>query len=332
MGKTVVYMFVILSLLCLGLTLVQKGFSQTQSVNIIGYSYYVDESGALDVVGQVQNVGSSTVNPVILTGTVFAPGGEVASTSATQVWVSYLTPGQKAPFYMEFPPPQGSTGWALAYIGNITLSVAEADPTNSYQYSDLKITSSSGFIGTGADQGYQGAYGVNGVIKNTGTQPATNITVVGAFFNSTGNVVGVGYTDYLTPTVLVPSNTTTFQIFALDLNQSQVPSNLKIYSYSLLVQTGGPILQGTPPPPTPTPYQSSSTSPPTSGGGSPTSSPSSSKQPAGNSGNSIHTTTYVIVLVAVVLVVLAGAALVLRRSKPQQTEKEARKAKKRKAR
>jgi hypothetical protein len=323
MGKTAVYIFIILSLLCLGLTLVPKGFTQTQSVKIIGYSYYVDESGGLNVVGQVQNVGSSTVNPVILEGTVFAPGGEVASTSATQVWVSYLTPGQKAPFIMDFSAPEDTSGWSPDYISNITLSVAEANATNSYQYPDLKITSSSPFIGTAATgQGYQGAYGVNGVIENTGTQPATNITVVGAFFNSTGNVVGVGYTDYLTPTVLAPSDTTTFQIFALDLNQSQVPSNLKIYSYSLLVQTGGPILQGTPPP----------TSPPTSGGGSPTSSQSSSKQPATNSENSIHTTTYVIVFVAVVLVVLAGAALVLRRSKPQQTAKEAKKAKKSKTR
>jgi hypothetical protein len=328
-------MFVILSLLCLWLTLVPKGFSQTQSVSIIGYSWYVDETGGLDVVGQVQNVGSSTVNPVILTGTVFAPGGEVASTSACQVWVSYLTPGQKAPFYMEFMPPEESTGWSPDYIGNISLSVAKATPTNSYQYPDLKITSSSASIGTAATgAGLEGAYVVNGVIKNTGTQAATNVTVVGAFFNSTGNVVGVGYTDYLTPTVLAPSAITTFQIEALDLNQSLVPPNLKIYSYSLLVQTGAPILNGTAP--SPTSSQSSGTSAPTSSGGSSTSSSSSSTQASTKTQNSINTTIYVIVIAVVILAAAAiGAALVLRRgnySKPHQTTKEARKAKKQKAR
>ena len=83
MGKTAVCLFTILVLLCLGLTLAPRAISQTQSVKIIGYSWYVDENGGLDVVGQVQNVGSSTLNPIFLTGTIFAPAGQVASTSAT---------------------------------------------------------------------------------------------------------------------------------------------------------------------------------------------------------------------------------------------------------
>jgi len=332
MRKTAVYLFVSLSLLSLGLSLVPRGISQTQNISIIGYGYYVDENGMLDVVGQVQNVGSNTVNPVVLQGVVFAPGGAAESTSGAKVWVSYLTPGQKAPFYMEFYPPQTSSGWALSYIGKITLSVAQANATSSYQYPDLKITSSSASIGTAATgEGYQGAYVVSGVIKNTGTQPAANVTVVGAFFNSTGNVVGVGYTNYLTPTVLEPSATTTFQIAALDLNQSQVPLNLKIYSYSLLVQTAAPILQGTAP--------ASSASPTTSGGASPTKSPSTSTQAAVSSKNSIDTAFYAIAIAVVILAVAAAVALlVLRRgepskaSKPHQTVKEARKAKKQKAR
>jgi hypothetical protein len=225
---------------------------------------------------------------------------------------------------MPFQPPEGENGWSLADISNITLAVAQANATSSYQYPDLKITSSSGSIGTattGASLGYSGqligAYVVNGVIQNVGTQSATNLTVVGAFFNSTGAVVGVGFTDYLTPTVLAPGSTTTFLISAMDLNQSQVPDSLKIDSYSLLAQTAEPILQGTP---------IVSSSPSTSGTGSSTSAPSSTA----SSKTSIPSSAYVIVIAAVILVAaVAVAALVLRvRSKPHQTVKEARKARK----
>jgi hypothetical protein len=225
---------------------------------------------------------------------------------------------------MEFQAPQNSNGWLPGYVGNITLIVNQANATSSYQYQDLKILSSSGSIGTTA--GYNGAYVVNGVIENYGTQAATNVTVVGAFFNSTGSVVGVGYTDYLTPTVLEPSATTTFQIAAFDLNQSLVPASLQIHSYQLLVQTELPILQGTPPNSNP----GTGTSSPTSS----TSSPSSSAKSGVNSKiSSIGTTIYVIVIAAVILAVAAvGALLVLRRSRAHQTVKEARKARKRKPR
>jgi hypothetical protein len=319
MGRTAACLFVILSLLSLGLTIVPMGSSQTQNVRVINYSYYFDTEGYLDAVGLVQNVGTNTVNPVVLTGAVYAPNGELASSSYCQVWASYLTPGQEAPFYMEFPPPQSSNGWLSGYVGNITLTVAQANATSSYQYPDLKIISSSGFIGTTA--GYNGAYLVNGEIENYGTQAATNVTVVGAFFNSTGSVVGVGYTDYLTPQVLTPGSTTTFQVAAFDLNQSLVPASLQIHSYQLLVQTELPILNGTVP---------AATSPPTSSTSSPSSSANGAVKPKSSS---VDTTIYVIVVAAVVLAVAAaGALLVLRRSKPHQTVKEARKANKQKAR
>ena len=324
MRKTAVCLFVILSLLSLGLTFLPTGCSQTQNIKVINYSYYFDSEGYLDVVGLVQNVGANAVNPVILTGSVFAPNRELVSQSYCQVWASYITPGQEAPFYMEFQPPQGISGrWLPSYVGNITLIVSQANATSSYLYQGLKIISSSAEIGTAAmgDNGQlAGAYLVNGEVENYGTQAATNLTVVGAFFNSTGSVVGVGYTDYLTPQVLAPGDKTTFQVAAFDLNQSLVPASLQIHSYQLLVQTQLPILQGTPP--TTPPPQSSTPTP--AGNRSP-----SSSNPGGNSKNSsINSTIYLIVIAAAILAVtVAGALMVLRRSKTHQTVKEARKAK-----
>jgi hypothetical protein len=321
MRKTTIYFFVALSLLSLGLTLVPQAFSQTQNIKIISYSYYLDNLGNLEVVGEVQNVGPNTVNPVILTGSVYSSDGvDQANSYPAQVFVSYLTPQQEAPFYMQFPQPQNSTDgtWdsliSAGDISTVTITVAQAKATSSYQYLDLKITTSSAAIATNGN--YNGAYLVSGTIQNTGSQTATNITVVGAFFNSTGTVVGVGYTDYLTPATVAPSENVSFQISALDLNQTQVPSNEKITSYSLLVQTEGPILQGTPP--IVTPYQVNGS--PASTSSSPSSSPLST--PKSGSSNNSSNTVIIATILLVIVIIGAGAILILIKRRPNTVKQQ----------
>ncbi len=60
-----------------------KRFSQTQNIKIVSYTYYIDNLGYLDVVGEVQNVGSNTVTSVILTGTVYSSDGTDQADSYT---------------------------------------------------------------------------------------------------------------------------------------------------------------------------------------------------------------------------------------------------------
>ena len=325
MRKSAVYFLIALLMLSLGLTLTPNVLSQTQNIKIVSYSYYIDSLGYLDVVGEVQNVGPNTVNPVYLTGSIYSSSGTAESSSYCQVWVSYLEPQQEAPFYMEFQPPSSTGIWQSADISKIDLTVSIANATSSYQYPDLKITSSSGFINTTGDN--NGAYMVTGIIQNTGSQTASNITVVGAFYNSTGTVVAVGYTNYLTPTSLAPSGTTSFEIGAFDLNQSQVSSAEKIKSYSLLVQTELPILQGTAPIVTPSPESSSSPSPSSSQSPSITSSPSPTQKAVNSNSSSNAAAIYVIVIVIAILAI-AGTILVLSKRKPHETVKTQKKARK----
>jgi len=327
-GKKIVCFCVALLLFSIGLVIVPKTYSQTADVKVVNYSYYVDSEGYLDVVGLVQNVGPNTISSVSLTGTIIGTGGADAGDSGTQVWVSDLLPQQKAPFYMEFVSPNtaSSTTWydviQAGELSSIRLNVASANATSNYQYQGLTITSSKGSIGTTA--GYTGAYVVNGVIKNTGDQTATNLTVVGAFFNSTGSVIGVGYTDYLSPIALTPGNTTTFEIAALDLNQSVVPAALQIKSYQLLVQTQGPILQGAAP----------VASPQATGTTGPTDTPTT---PASSSNAKSNISSILPIAVAIVIaIVIAAAAIVVvkqvmsRNARNRQTVKQARKAGKQK--
>ena len=321
MRKSTICFFITLSLLFLGVTLVPNTFSQTQNIKVINYSYYIDAIGNLDVVGEVQNVGPNTVNPITMTGSIIDSNNVDQADSFTQVFVAYLTPQQEAPFIMVFPQPNNSPDgtWYSVDISNIDLTVTEANATSSYQYPDLKITSSSATVGTSGD--YIGAYLVNGVIQNTGSQTATNLTVVGAFFNSTGAVVAVGYTDYLTPASLAPSKTLSFQIAALDINQTGVSAAEKITSYSLLVQTEEPILQGTAPIITPSPSSVSSSTP------SSTSSPSPT-QSAVNSNHSSNSAAIYAIVILIVILAVAGTIFAFGKRKPRETLKEQKKARK----
>ena len=318
MKKTPIHLLFMLTICSLGLVLVptaQSQVSETQNIQIGSHNWYIDSLGNLVVVGEVQNIGPDVIDQVILTGTASTLDG-LSSTSFTGVFVAQLLPQQKAPFNMDFQSPQGANGWYS--VGDINLFVAVANSTSSYQYPDLKITSSSASVGTTGN--YNGAYMVTGTLQNTGTQAATNLTVVGTFFNSTGAVVGVGYTNYLEPRTLNPSESLNFQIAAFDLNQSDVPTRLKIASYSLLVQTRGPLLQGTAP--TSTPYTGSV------GGAqnpTPTLAPGQTTQPSQNqtdsgSGNSSTSSIVYVAVAAIVIIAVVATFLVLkRRNKPAST-------------
>jgi hypothetical protein len=299
MRKRIAALLVILISISLVFSSIPRIFGQPENIKITNYSYYINQSGLLDVVGEVQNVGQSTIDAVYLRGSVLSTTGAYLSDSAAKVWVAYIVSQQKAPFIMEFPAPTDDF-WRLEDIGNVQFTVALANATSSHQYPDLRITSSRASIGNSGD--YNGAYTVDGEIENTGSQTATNITVVGTFFNSTGTVVAVGYTLYLTPTNLSPSQKMSFQIYALDLNQFQVPSNLKITNYTLLVQTQLPILQG--PAPSVSPYQGS--------GDSVTTSPSPTEIHSNNS--PIPAINYAVVIV-IIIVAVAGTVVALRTRK-----------------
>jgi hypothetical protein len=329
MRKSTIYLFVALSLLCLGLTLIPNVHSQTnetQNIKILNnYTHYIDYSGILDVVGEVQNVGPTTVDPVFLIGRIYSSTGADISDSYCEVWQRYLMPQQKAPFYMEFQPPSSTGIWHPSDFSNVTLIPYIANATTGYQYPDLSVISSSGTVGTGGN--FTGAYLVNGVIKNTGSQTAVNLTVAATFYNATGSVVAVGNTydptnPWITPS-LAPSETVSFQVAAFDLNQSVIPSWEKVFRYSLIVQATGPILQGTPP--VVTPYPDSGTS----GTSSSTSTSPPSTHSTVNSNNSSNTGVILAVIIAVVIIVLAGTVVALIKRKPHQTVKEARKARKR---
>ncbi len=283
------------------------------NVKVLSYSWYIDSLGLLVVVGEAQNVGSATVGSVILTGTASSSdGGQV--TSSTQVYVTDLIPNQKAPFYWEFfdQSNENSGGWTHPDVTGVDIHILKADTTANYQYPDLTISNDHSSIGTnrGATptdpSADYGVYWVTGQIKNTGSQTATNVRLIGTFYNSSGTVVAVGgYINEVVSASLAPSASSSFKFGAFDLNQTGIQSDKKITSYSLLVQVEGPILNGTAPSIAPTvPPTQGTTTPSPTGSGSPGST-SSVSNPTGQSlPNWLYGAIVVIIIAAIAAVLL----------------------------
>ena len=319
MRKSVVFFFVFLMLASLGLVLVPQVSSQPENVKVLSYSGYLDSLGDFVVAGEVQNVGPNTIASVVLSGTVYSKDGEAQAKSYTQAFVNYLVPQQKAPFSMEFLPVSAADdlSWLSLGFDRVDFSVNVAEATSSYQYPDLTVKSSSG----GVDA--EGACWVSGTIQNSGTQTATNVRVIGTFYNASGTVVAVGYSDLLTPASLAPSSIASFKVGAFDLNQTEAPSNLIISSFLLLIQTEEPILSGTAPSPPPsspqsiTPPSDSTPSSPPSITPPSDSTPSSTESPSSENPNVLTPEAIYAIVVVIVILGLAGTMLMLRKRKSQ---------------
>ncbi len=331
MNKSIAYSIILLGLFACSFISLPEAHSQTSSIKATNYTWYIDTSGFLDVVGEIENVGTSTFSSVILTAQMTTTTGAHQTTQA-MAFVNDMLPNQKAPFYMTFVLQADQTTGVVPSVANIEVSVAQAPTTTSYQYQDVKVISQQNSIDTTTDN--KGVYWVTGTVQNKGTQTATGVRVLGTFYDSTGKVIAYGGYDGADPlsTSLAPSAKTDFKFGAYDYNQSVVPSGQKIASYVILVQVAGPILSGTAPQITPSPTTSSTSSP--SGSTSPTGGPTATNQPNQTSSNQTQNNTAIpswlipAIIVIVIVVVIVATVIALKRRKPSQTGKQATKKKK----
>ena len=316
MRKNSIYFLVLLTVLSLGLTSVQQVFSQPENIKVQNYSWYVDSEGYFNIVGEVQNTGPNTIESVILEGIITTVEGNQTYSNPTYVYVNCLVPQQKAPFYIELPPPQtDDLSWLSIAVDHIDFTVLSANVTSDYLYPNVTVKSSSG----GVDE--EGIYWVSGSVQNIGSQTASTIRVIGTFYNASGIVVAAGYTDHLTPVSLSPSSVASFKVPAFNLNETLVSSAQKISSYSLLVQVKDPLQSGTPPSLPP-----SDSTPTSSSDGNPSSGTTTQSAP-------IAPETQIIAVIVVVILVVVGTIVVLNKRKaraqpPKKPKAQTRKNKK----
>jgi hypothetical protein len=312
MKKALIYTVVIFTLLSLSVAMIPhvSAVEGLQNIKILSYTHYIDSLGVLDVVGEIQNTGSTTVTNVYLLGTVNGPDGSQIEQSHAIVSAQFIVPQQKASFLMEFAQsPNGLGQWRTTQFSTITLVVAQATPTNQHGYSDFSFSNLSYYIDNSVNS--SGVYWATGKVTNTGNQNAQGVTIYATYYNASGAVIGVGNTDSktLTPTTLSPGGTATFKVGPWDLNMYEVSSDRKVANYNLFVQVTGPIINdtGAPPtvPPTATIGAASSPPPTQNSGGNPISSSSN------------QWLIYIAIIIIVIVAVVAAIVTRPRRKAPE---------------
>ena len=125
--------------------------ADASEAKILSYSWYVAPStstqaqyiGDLIVVGEVQNVGTNTLGNVAVGAEAYNASGGFVGSAQFSAYVTYLNPGQKAPFYLDFTPDitditAYDPNWASS-VTNVTLHLLNAIDSNQTQYSGLTV-------------------------------------------------------------------------------------------------------------------------------------------------------------------------------------------------
>ncbi len=175
--------------------------AQSSDVKILSYSWYTAPTsilaeyvGDLVAVGEVQNTGTSTFGSVWVVGNAYNSTNQAVAATEARVFSPNLAPGQKAPFYLDFAPETSVTGdqsWVSSVV-NVTLFVGSTIETNQTQYSGLTTSGVNGYNSAGT-------YTVIGTVQNNGDQALSDIVIYGTFYDATGKVVALNFTDLVTP-------------------------------------------------------------------------------------------------------------------------------------
>jgi len=196
------------------------------TITVLSHSSYVSPSGHFVVLGEVQNTCSHALESVSLNVEVSASDGSQIATGTTNVFAQNFLPQQKAPFYIDF----GKIDFNIvSKTSAFNISLANAPPTNYFQYPDLSLNVD--FDGIAND-----AYTVSGSVINIGDETANDIKIYGTYYNSAGVVVAVGFVELKDP--LAPNTSADFTISEID---ESIKLATKISSYALLVQTSNQI-------------------------------------------------------------------------------------------
>jgi hypothetical protein len=272
-------------------------------VDILSYSWYVAPNnymasyqGDLVCVGEIQNVGTTTLLDVTLIGTAYINDTPVASASR-QVFANNIEPGQKAPFYLDFVPENSVTGdqsW-VANVTSVVVTSGYAENADKNMYQGLTVSSDNSTA--------SGTYRVIGAVQNIGNETVGDIRVVTTFYNANGTVVSLNYTEVLSD-ALAPGSSVSFTATPVD----NYPAD-NITNYATLIQSTVQL-----PDTTSTPAPSSTETPTATPTSTATATPTQTPEP-----DSQDYTLLIVTAAIVVVIVLAVAVLLTRknRKKPE---------------
>lgn len=235
--------------------------AESSETVVLDYSRYIAPStstlasatGDLIVVGEIQNIGANIIENMTVQGTALGANGQTLAVTTSIAFVYYMAPGQKAPFYLDFTAQSSQTQdltW-IPSISQLEFTFPSIVHANMSQYSDAKVVHEMNFTDN------SGLYVIRGILENDGGLVDQDPWVVTTFYNASGSVIGLNYTNFLTDT-LSPNGGVPFYATPVD-NDTQLTSQIANYAFqvdSLTLTNSLPTSS-----PTSTPTSSGSTSP-----------------------------------------------------------------------
>jgi hypothetical protein len=233
--KKIMVILILVALILTSIFIFQNVKANASEVSVISYSSYVAPSntvaalapGDLITVGEVMNIGSDIVSDVTVQGTAFSASGQTLAVTGADAFVYDMLPGQKAPFYLDFSASSGLTqdlSW-VPQVSSVTVQVTSVTDTNQRQYSDYDIQGRYNYTDN------NGVYVAYGTLVNNGSQIVSYPWVVTTFYNATGGVISLNYTNFLTPTLSVNGAVRYFST-PLD-NNTQLTNQIAAYSIQI---------------------------------------------------------------------------------------------------
>ena len=203
------------------------------NVKILSESDFYDSLGFLWIAGEVQNSGDTPTRFTKISVTYYDSGNNVVGTSFGYADVDVLLPNTKSPFDVLFTDTKSA-----AKADHVNLTVTWSDYVTGKPYGLQVLSQNSSFD----DMGYMH---IKGEVKNVGKQTATNVEVIGTFYDSNGKVVGAETND-TSPTTLAPD-----QVGSYDIRLIYHQQVTKVASYSIIVQSSEYSSSDTYSPPSP---------------------------------------------------------------------------------
>ena len=173
----------------------------------------IDQFGYLHLFGEIKNNSEKILTNITLSANFIDLDNNIIGTYARSPEINTLNPNQFSPFEIIYLDPNTSTK-----VGNFSLSV-------DYQIGKAKPNLLSiGHVNNRLD--FTGFYYINGEIKNMGTHPANNVTVVATIYDLDGNIIGIAKA-ITEPFVIGAMNKAAF---GLAVNDKTVASKIKDFA------------------------------------------------------------------------------------------------------
>jgi hypothetical protein len=312
-----VFLFILtLSVLCSTLN-VNNVKAAPEDVQVLSYSWHINPSEDISsceliAVGEVQNIGSSNLDWIIIEGTAYTSDGVAQGAASAIVFCHYLPPQQKAPFNLYFQTDNSFTGnmsW-VTDIDHIDFEISYAENTDKQSYQGLTLQNSFSYI-------ENDTYTVKATVVNSGTEVFSDfLYVVTTFYDASGTAISLNWSA--APLVvfasLAPGEAMLFT--ATPTDYAYLPSDVANYSVTVQIQEQGDTTSS--PTPSPSVTASPSSSPSVSPSVSPSSSASNTVQPTQSSEgqqSAISPEIIYVLLFSVIVVLLAVVALLFRKTR-----------------